>query len=202
MNLVEENRIREIREGRTQERGTVTVVAFANGSSLDTLIYLPRYKANPRKRIRENDLGLLSETMRVDPGTSRGEAPLQAALRGYREEMADDFGDKELFVQTGRVYSTMLFDTRKGWDTDVSHVQGYLTVFWVRDRSQFPLAVDTEEMNGAEWISVREILDKGSQLGFRQSPPSPLAVIGKLHSEGFFNSDHVSFRPVLWHRKI
>ena len=195
-----ETRIREAKEGRIQEAGSVMIIAYKGETPEDTLIYLPRYKANPKKKISEDDLGLLSETMRMDG--SRREAPLQASLRGFWEEINDDLSSKKLLIQPGKVYSKMLFDTSKGWDTKVTHVQGYLSVFWAFDKSQFPVHIDTDEMKGAEWVTVREIVELGLQDGFRQSPPSPQPVIGRLFNEGFFNPQPECFQQVDWFKKI
>lgn len=196
-----ETRIRENKEGRIQESGSVMIIAHPGETPEDTLLYLPQYKSNPRKNIKEGDFGLLSETMRLAE-SGRREAPLQAARRGYLEEMDDDLTSKKLLIQPGRVYSRMLFDTSKGWDTNVSHVQGYLTVFWVNDTSQFPLAADTEEMMGAEWVSVKRILDPNLKDLFRFSPPSPIPVVDKLLAEGFLKARPESLTPIDWNKQI
>lgn len=204
MSLSTENelRIKDSVEGRIQERGTVTIIAYPGQTSDDTLLYLPRYKANPRKNIREDDLGLLSETMRLHPATGKREAPLQAAVRGYLEEMNDNFCAKEFYVNPGKVFSNILFDTRKGWDTNVSHVKGYITVLWVKDMDQFPISVDTEEMKGAEWMSVGFIKQDQIQSILRQSPPSPIHVVTDLQEKGFFDVDVQNLRKANWNSKL
>ncbi len=203
MSLSTENelRIKDSVEGRIQERGTVTIIARPGSTPDDTLLYLPRYKANPRKNIREDDLGLLSETMRLD-SNGRREAPLQAAVRGYFEEMNDNFCNKEFYINPGKVYTNILFDTRKGWDTNVSHVMGYITVLWVNNIDQFPLSVDTEEMKGAEWLNVSSLYQDKMQSVLRQSPPSPTHVVKDLKEKGFLVVDPQNLKKVSWNSKL
>src|SRR3989338_8308428 len=89
---------REKREQELTRKGVIMVLANRDLETQEASVFVVQHNANLKKGIRDNDIGLPSET--IEPG----EQPLQTIRRLLVEEIGISPDEINAFIQRGHEY--------------------------------------------------------------------------------------------------
>lgn len=138
---------KERKEQEVTRRGVVAVLAHRNVETQKASVFVLEHNANPRKGIKEGDLGLPCET--CEPG----EAPTQTANRLYVEEIGIKSEDIQAFVQKGHEYLRLTLP--------VPRIEADIVVLWVSEQKQLKEAhpEDKTEIKRGFFLPVEQLFE-------------------------------------------
>lgn len=146
---------KENKEHEVTRRGVVAVLAYRNVETQKASVFVLEHNENPRKGIREGDLGLPCET------SEPGEAPMQTANRLYVEEIGIKPEDIQAFTQEGHEYLRLTLP--------VPRIEADIVVLWVNEQKQLKEAhpEDRTEIKRGFFLPVEQLFED-PKLQFRR----------------------------------
>lgn len=126
-------------------QGVVMVLAIRDVKTQEPSIFVVQHHANPTKGIRENDLGLPSETIEF------GEDPIKTMGRLLVEEIGISPDEIKVFVQEGHQHLELKLPQHG--------IRAQIVVFWVINKDQLRGArpTDTTEVESGFFLPVGDL---------------------------------------------
>jgi hypothetical protein len=186
---------KEVRKHEWDLKGMILVLAH-HSIPEDPHILVVVHKANIAKGIAESEIGLPSETIKVD----EGETPAEALVRALAEEVGiEDPEALGLYQQRKRSKFKQKLNLSTGLNGDSSNAVAYGRIFWVPDpnmvlrnfeQSYQNGVVDRKEVRTVDFVRASHLLNTPFAV---RTAPNPRYVISNLQTQGLLR--HPLQRP-------